>query len=177
MAAEQQASQAIPMTPEQFAETLAQSQAKAMKQALRPENERAPGVSVFNPQGERDHPKDELTCAMFWVGFPLDKETLLPEELRLMNLLAAQTEAHGGKSYKVTRADGDLMKVEVEGDTNAEGKLRRLMVNFPCKDSMRHNLPSMTAMLREMLGELSSVEAQQRQEIQRLRKELESVKK
>ena len=184
----------VGLTPEQFAAILAaipkpadddtllkkraEYDAEAMRRALHPEIEFHPGISVYShPEGDKAHPKEPLKCQVFWVGFPLELETLTTEEAELANQLVSHTAMRGEAKYTVTRTDGTPMQVDVTCDTDNLNQIRKLMIMFPCRDEQRHNLPSMANMLREMLGVLSPKEAELRAEITKLRAELSKASK
>ena len=151
--------QFITLSPEQFAQIvgsregsddylrkMAEFQAQATKKALRPENEQAPGISAFNPLGERDHPRPKLKCKMFWVGYPLEIEALTREEATLLN----RVEQVG--QFTFTRADGSPDTIEVRGTRDANGTWQQIEFLFACQGDKKNNLPPMTAMLRDILG-------------------------
>jgi hypothetical protein len=124
---------------------VAQAMAKAQIEAAdfladRDRKERhGPNVSVFNPKGERDHPRPDLVGDIFYLGTKLHKEELTEAEIHLLNLLKPGL-YHGGQ-WKVTdQAQG----------TGA----RNLLIWFPNEEHHdRDNLPpSMVAMLEEMVG-------------------------
>lgn len=142
----------------------AEYQAEANRKAMRPENERAPGVSVFNPAGERDYPKAKLKCEMTWVGYPLDPRNLTPEEVDVLN------RAEIGE-YLFHRTDGSEEKLTVDGRTDAKGQVRKLLFYFPCRGDNKANLPGMVPMLREAFGLPTPEQA----ELARLRKEVETL--
>ena len=150
--------QFITLTAEQFAQLVgtkqdsdeflkkqAQYQAEATKRAMRPENETHPGVSVYNPLGERDHPKPPLKCKMFWCGVDEQIEVLTREEVELMNQLMPG-------SYPFHRTDGSVDKLTVTAESDAYGVWTRMFVDFPATGDARANLPSRVAMLREVLA-------------------------
>ena len=124
---------------------VAQAMAKAQIEAAdfladRDRKERhGPNVSVFNPKGERDHPRPRIQGEIFWLGTKLHEEELVEAEITLLNLLKPGL-YHGGQ-WKVTdQAQG----------TGA----RNLLIFFPNEEADdRTNLPpSMVAMLEEMVG-------------------------
>lgn len=128
---------------------VAQAMAKAQIEAAdfladRDRKERSgPNVSVFNPKGEREHPRPDIVGEIFWLGTRLHKEELTETEIHLLNLLKPGL-YHGGQ-WKVTdQAPG----------TNT----RNLLVWFPNEEQDdRSNLPpSMVAMLEEMIGATAS---------------------
>lgn len=46
-----------------------------------------PNVSALNPLGEKAHPRPELVREVFWLGYPMQKEELLREEIEAINKL------------------------------------------------------------------------------------------
>jgi hypothetical protein len=124
---------------------VAQAMAKAQIEAAdfladRDRKERSgPNVSVFNPKGEREHPRTRIQGEIFWLGTKLHEEELVEAEILLLNRLRPGL-YHGGQ-WKVTdQAPG----------TGA----RNLLIWFPNEETDdRANLPpSMVAMLEEMVG-------------------------
>ena len=117
------------------------------QEANRPhENLHAPLFSVYNPLGERDHPRPDLACKMIWVGYELLKDALTTEEIELLNRCQPG-------DYRVTKADGQSIPFNISGKFTDSGKKERLMFHFPCKDAERHNHEPMHVYLREVLGE------------------------
>src|ERR1041385_2879316 len=98
-----------------------------------------PGISVFNPLGEKNHPRRELVGKVFWLGYLLHKDELTAPEIELVNQLQPGIYHNGSWSVINLRP----------GVANTQ----ELLVLFPCKDpDARANLPrSMTEMLREMV--------------------------
>ena len=139
----------------------AEYEAEAHRRLTKRENEFSPGVSVFNPKGERDHPKPELRCKMFWLGYPLQKDQLTPEEVDLLNRVNET-----GK-FPFTRSDGSQDACTITGETDTSGKWTKLEFSFRCKGDYKNNLPPMTSMLREILG-LGTVEEELRKRIAEL---------
>ncbi len=111
------------------------------------ENRNPPDISSMNPLGERDHPRPELKCRMFWVGFELTKQNCSRVELDLLNRLEPG-------SYRVTKANGRTIPFTVEARQSLNGKLEKLSVHFPCKsrEDQGDHMP-MVNYLREALGE------------------------
>lgn len=135
-----------PKTAEQEKELIkiqAEAQAEAQKRALRPENDAPHILSSFHPSAHRARP--HLRCDMTWAGgFPLYESTLSDEEIDLLN----QVEPG---SFLCTKSDGSKVKVTVEASTKQDGSYSKVHILFPTRGEGRHNLPPMTAMLREML--------------------------
>lgn len=146
-----------------YIQRVADANAQANKRALRPENEQHPGISVFSyPEGDQAHPKPDLKAKVFWVGYPLEKDTLTPEEVALVNELEPGT-------YTFTRTDNSVAQVVIEAKYDAAGQVARLEVTFPAKGDAHKLLPPMVVMLRAMLGKPSREE-----ELTRKVRELES---
>ena len=136
-----------------FLKKQAMYQAEATKKALRPENESHPGISVYNPEGERDHPTPDLKCKVFWCGYPEQKENLTATEVAVIN----QIEEPG--EFLFHRTDGSVEKATIEIERDARGTATRILVSFPCQGQNKHNLPSKTALLQEVLGQTAAVGA------------------
>ena len=128
---------------DEFLRKQAQYQAEANKKALRPENEQHPGISVYRPEGRKD--ELALRCKTYWVGYPLLADNLTEVEIGLLNQIDRVGE------YPFTKSDGSVAKLTVSGERDANGKLSRLLFDFPCKGDDRYNLPAMASMLREVI--------------------------
>jgi hypothetical protein len=136
--------------------------AAAQERAANPSNKFHPEISAFSyPEGDRAHPKPDLQCEIFWVGFPMEKEMLTPDEVILLNLVKPGL-------FQFTRTDGKRDKVTVTGTQAADGKLERLEIVFACRGDDKANLPSMVSMLREMVG-VPTKEAELEAEVAMLR--------
>lgn len=98
-----------------------------------------PGISAFNPLGEKEHPRPELVGKVYWLGYLLHKEELTKAEIDFVNQLQPGLYHNGSWTVMNLRP----------GVANTQ----ELLVLFPCKDpDVRANLPrSMTEMLREMV--------------------------
>lgn len=100
-------------------EAAATINARAMKKALRPENEIAPGVSIYNPKGERDCPRPKPTHIYMLAQYPIcdpgNYDTTTWTELELLNRLQPG-------EYPVTKSDGSEVKVLVKTEFNSGGK-------------------------------------------------------
>lgn len=122
--------------------------AEANRKALRPENVQHPGISAFSrPGGELANPKGELRYRMTWAGTPVDKDALTPEEFDLMNELTPG-------DYRCTRPDGSKFPVQITGTSNPNtGQLDRIDVFFATRGQLRHGLPSMVVMCRELIAQ------------------------
>ena len=141
----------------------AEYEAEAHKRVNERENKQHPAISVYsNPLGDIADPKPPLKCKMFWVGYDLRTDTLTPEEVRLLNLAKAG-------DFQFHKTDGSISTLKVTSGAMNDGSLERLEFHFPCRGDNRHNLPSMTAMLRE-------VYAGEDDETVRLRQEIDALK-
>jgi len=125
--------------------------ADAMKRALKPENAFSPQFSVFNPAGERDHPRPQLRCPYtLFDGIPIDGTTETVEELTLMNGLEAG-------EYFVTKSDNSLIPFRVTEHRNDLGVLKRVDISFPYRDeSDRQGLMPMAFWLKEVHAQMAA---------------------
>jgi hypothetical protein len=130
-------------------EAQAQIHALAMKKQLRPENETHPDVSVYNPRGERDHPRPRLICEMFLGPYPLEKDVLSVKEIELLNRLEPGL-------YDVTKADGMIVPFHVIPRMRVDGRtVERITIAFPCADDdQKQNFPPFAMMLREVVDQI-----------------------
>lgn len=137
--------QALKGTDEETLKKQAELQAQAIA-ALNPrENRQSPEVSVFNPEGDITAPRPELKCRMTWLGTHLDKTTLKKEEIQLLNAVERVGE------YTFQRTDDTPEKLTVTGEKDANGQWQRLQFVFDARGDKKHNLPSMTAILRTIV--------------------------
>lgn len=123
----------------------AQFEAEAHKRLEEDENRRHPAISVYNPLGERDHPRPPLKCEMNWVGYPLTTDNLSPEEITLLN------QAVGGE-FQYHKTDGAEETLKIKAFLGLGGALDKLDFTFPCRGDLKTNQPAMTVMLREAFG-------------------------
>jgi hypothetical protein len=147
-----------PMTAEGIAaairvanEGTAEANAYAMKKALKPENDPAPMVSVYNPEGDRDHPRPALKCEFtVFNGIPIDGTTDTVEELTLFNRLVAG-------DYWVGKSDGSMMLFKVREHRNDLGHLRRIDISFPYRDDAdRAGVMPMVSWLRDVVRQIDA---------------------
>jgi hypothetical protein len=144
---------------------VAKISAEAQERAANPSNKQHPHISVFSyPEGDIANPRPALKCPMFWVGYPIDHDTNTAEEIELFNL------AEPGE-YSFTRLDGSKEKLTVEGQTDASGKLVRLLFTFLTSER-RDSLPSMSAILRDAF----KVKTPEQLELEKLRAEVEALR-
>lgn len=144
---------------------VAQMSADAAEKAANPSNKTHPGISVYSrSKGDREDPRDALKCQMFWVGYPIDRDTTTDEEINLFNV------AEPG-IYTFTRTDGSLERLTVTGDRDAAGHTTRLLFTFLTTER-RDSLPSMVSILREVF----KVKTPEQLELERLRSEVEALR-
>ena len=139
--------------------------ASGMRKALKPENPRAPMISAFNPQGDRDHPRPTLKCKMFLRAYPIDGTTETVEELTLLNMLTPGI-------YWITRQDGMKVKMPVVADENSAGEVERMLILLPMEEDHKQGYPPFSVLLREALGLGLPDAAAQQAELERLRAEV-----
>lgn len=133
-------------------ELSARIHAQAMKKALRPENEIAPGISAFNPKGERDHARPKPTHIYMMARYPIcdpgNYDTTTWSELELLNQLKAG-------AYKVTKADGTDVEVLVKTEYDSAGRPYRTTLFADGKgiadDEQKHNWPPLMQILTQMI--------------------------
>jgi hypothetical protein len=125
--------------------------AKAVAKEQDRSNPTHPAISEYSrPRGERDDPKGPMRCKMTWGGTQLHGDLLTAEEFDLVHQVPVG-------AYRITRPDGSKFTVHVVGTTNeSTGKPERLDFNFATKGKLKDGLPSMVAMLREMLAQATS---------------------
>jgi hypothetical protein len=130
-------------------EAQAEIHAKAMRKQLRPENDTHPDVSVYNPRGERDHPRPHLVCEMYLGPYPLERDVLTWKEIELLNQLEPGL-------YDITKADGSVVPFHVIPRLRVDGKtVERLTIAFPCADDdQKQNFPPFATMLREVVDQI-----------------------
>ena len=111
----------------------AEALAQAFKTANTRENPQAPMVSVFNPRGERDHPRPALRCKTFQNSIPVDHDTLTWEEIEALNALPPG-------DFKVAKANGKRIPFAVKFTKANDGEtLEKVELSYPCKDDDRHD--------------------------------------
>lgn len=113
-------------------EVAATIHARAMKKALRPENETAPDVSIYNPLGERDHPRKRPSHIFMQGPYPIcspqDYATSTATEIALCENLVPG-------DYMVTKADASAVKVKIKVDYESNGtKPYRTTILMPMAD-------------------------------------------
>lgn len=134
------------------AEALRQSRAKI------PENETHPDISAFNPDGERDHPRPGLQCAMFLgqydeddqvtPAFAIDDDRCTKQEQILFNQVQPGI-------FSVKRNDGKTGRVIVQGRKDANGTLNRLVIAVPhgwLGKDQQAQMPSQVSMAEQLIA-------------------------
>lgn len=129
------------LTAEQLAAIL-EGNAQSTRKALRPENERHPDISAFNPKGERDHPRPKLKRKVFYSGMELHEDELTVAEIELLNQFDHSRVAKNGQWKADIKPTGELV------------------ISFPAATTDdRMALPNgMTLILTELLGGVQAVD-------------------
>jgi len=144
--------EAIKSNKEADTEVAAHIHAQAMKKALRPENEVAPAISVYNPRGETKYPRPKPTHIYMMARYPIcdpgNYDTVMWSEIELLN------QVRPGE-YMVTKADGLDVKVLVKTETDAAGKPFRTTLfadgNGIQDDEARNNWGSLLQILSQIV--------------------------
>ena len=140
--------------------------AAAQDRMLHPDNREHPGISAYSyPEGDKKRPRPDLQCAMTWVGYALTTDTLTWQEIELLNM------ATPGE-FTFVRTDGTTDRLVIRADRDNLGRPTKLHVEFETKER-KQTLPSMVAMLRAAFG----VKSPEQAELDRLRAEVESLRK
>jgi hypothetical protein len=106
-----------------------------------------PGISPFNPLGERDHPRPELLGDIYWAGYLLRGDELTREEIELVNQLKPG-------DWEIRSRGGSTLPFKVRDLDPGSRNSRRLLILFPCATAdQRHDVPTMVDMLRQVVGE------------------------
>lgn len=129
----------------------AEINADAMKRALKPENAAPPMVSIYNPAGDRDHPRPKLKAKVtLFDGIPIDGDTDSVEEITLYNQLEAG-------DYFVQKADGTRMPFTVREHRNDMRELQRINISFPYRDEAdRAGVMPMVGWLRDVVSQIEA---------------------
>ena len=131
-------------------------QQEQLKQTKRKSNARPPGISVFNPRGEKDYPMPDLKCVMH-MPWPL-RPTLhgcTREEVELLNRLDLG-------EYLIDLLDGTTVAANVIGTKNQATGIVESLALMGAKDDAggygtlftserKMVMPAMAAYLRQML--------------------------
>jgi hypothetical protein len=141
------------VAPQNSAADLAAVVAKATAEAARalaPEQYRSvrgEEKSVFNPQGERDHPRPDVEGDIYWAGAQLRREQLTWEEIDLINRLQP------GEFWFSGNDEGRLL-LRIMNLEPAGSNKRRLNIILPglSDPNTRSNYPSMKRILQDILS-------------------------
>lgn len=132
-------------------EVAATLHAQAMKKALRPENEIAPGISVYNPKGEHKYPRPKPTqiymyANVYPIADPGNYDTVTWTELELLNQLKPG-------DFMVTKADGTSVKATIKTEYDGDGtRPRRTSIFIPmANDEQKEGWPPLVQVLTEIL--------------------------
>lgn len=133
-------------------ENAATINAQAMKKALRPENEIAPGVSVFNPRGDIAYPRPKPSQIYMLAKYPIcdpgNYETTTYTELEMLSQLR-------GGLYMVTKSDASTVQVMVKQEVDAAGKPYKTTLFADGKglkdDEDKNNWPPLIQILTEIV--------------------------
>jgi hypothetical protein len=106
-----------------------------------------PGISCFNPLGEKAHPRPELLGDIYWAGYLLRGDELTREEIELTNQLKPG-------DWEIRSRGGSTLPFKVRDLDPGSRNSRRLLILFPCATAdQRHDVPTMVDMLRQVVGE------------------------
>ena len=108
--------------------------AQAFAATQKRENVAAPLVSMYNPRGERDHPRPALVSKKVLLnGVELDTDTLLWEEIEALNVMRPG-------SYRVTKSNGTKTPLTIQDTIGFDGStLERREIQFPSTNENRHD--------------------------------------
>lgn len=112
-----------------------------------PSNKTHPGKSVFNyPEGEVLKPKPIPSFQFLYNGYPCTK-FLETEHWRECELMCDVTPGE----YTIIRTDGSKMGLKVIGETDADGKLTKVDVQFPVSREERVLVPPKAVVLYQIV--------------------------
>lgn len=136
---------------QQDARSAAQQALEMSARMQQPDNRTAPGISVFNPQGDTQFPRPKLKCRMF-LPWQAEEASLTFEEIELLNLLESG-------EFTLRRNDDSKITVTVRTIVNeSTGKPDRLLVNSETAYNNDNHwmMPPLAKMLREVLRQRPS---------------------
>lgn len=122
--------------------------AKAFQATQRHENPAAPMVTIYNPKGDRDHPKPVfLARKVTQNGVELDRDTLTVEEITAINALKPG-------EYRVEKANGTMQPFTVGEVKGLDGiTVERKELFFPSKDDNRYDHKSLLEYCLDVMGQ------------------------
>lgn len=123
--------------------------AKEAERIRKPENKEHPGKSALAyPEGDVARPRPVLPFEFFWNGYPVHQfpETEHWRELELM------CQVQPGE-YTILRKDGTPMQVTVRGERDANGKLFKVLVEFPVSREEKWLVPPKSVLLYQLVHE------------------------
>jgi hypothetical protein len=124
----------------------ATASATAVMQNLDDGGRNYPGISCFNPLGEKAHPRPDLLGDIYWAGYLLRGDELTREEIELTNQLTPG-------DWEIRSRSGTTLPFKVRDLDPGSRTSRRLLVLFPCATAdQRHDVPTMVQMLSEVVG-------------------------
>lgn len=122
--------------------------AAAVRRNQDPSNVHAPGVSVFNPRGERDYPRPRIKFRAF-LPWEAEWESMTREEIELVNLLESG-------DYYVRRNDESRVKLTIRTSDNPNtGEIERLLMNTDTafNNDYAYLMPPLRSILRQVLSQ------------------------
>lgn len=132
-------------------EVAADIHARAMKKALRPENEIAPGISVYNPRGEVAFPREKPSHIYMIGPYPIcdpgNYDTTTATEIALLNQVVPGV-------YPVTKSDASQVRMLVKTDTDGAGKPYRTILFADGKGIMDDEQKNNWGPLLQILSEI-----------------------
>lgn len=119
--------------------------AEGAAKAHKPENPESPGISVYSyPEGELKHPKPRLKCDMFIGSAPLERSTLTPTEIEILNTMEP---GH----YTVRRADESTAVIEVRARRDSNQQIDRMWIVINAEDPDRNGFGTLTKLASQFV--------------------------
>lgn len=142
---------ALKSNKEADTEVAAMIHAKAMKKALRPENEVSPMISIYSyPEGDTLRPRPKPTHIFMMGPYPIAEpknyDTSTVTEIELLNRLTPG-------DFTVTKADGIAVKMSVITEFESNGRTPyRTTLRIPmADDDQKNNWPPLMQLLTEVV--------------------------
>lgn len=136
------------LTPDMVAEIAAKATAAATASIAGPKDDyrNDPKISVFNPLGDRDHPRPELLGDIYWAGYLLRGDELTKHEIDLLNQVQPG-------DFEIMSRDGGMLPFKVRDLDPGSKDVRKLLILFPCMTAdQRMSLPNMVEMLAQVVS-------------------------